>query len=77
MEQQLRTLQGVREVSTGLSSNTYVIEADLDSNIQEELTQFVVKQGLGLLELKSQSLSLEDVFIQLTHDAPSNKAEEG
>ena len=73
MERQLRAIQGVREVEVGPSSNTYIIEANLDSDIQEDLTQFVVKHGLGLLELKSQSLSLEDVFIRLTHDEPSRK----
>jgi len=77
MEQQLRTLPGVREVCPGPSSDTYIVEATLDSDIQEDLTQFVVKHGLGLLELKSQSPSLEDVFIHLTHDEPSNKTDKG
>ncbi|MDX1412231.1 MAG: ATP-binding cassette domain-containing protein [Nitrospirales bacterium] len=76
MEHQLRAILGVQEVCAGPSSNTYIIEASLDSDIQEDLTQFVVKHGLGLLELKSQSLTLEDVFIRLTHDTPSNKTEE-
>jgi ABC-2 type transport system ATP-binding protein len=77
MEQQLRTIPGVRAVCAGPSSNTYIVEANLDSDIQEGLTQFVVKQGLGLLELKSQSLSLEDVFIRLTHEGPSTKTDTG
>jgi ABC-2 type transport system ATP-binding protein len=77
MEQQLRTIPGVREVCPGPSSDTYIVEAALDSDIQEELTQFVVKHGLGLLEMKSLSLSLEDVFIRLTHDTPSNKTDKG
>ena len=75
MEPQLRAIPGVREVCAGPSSNTYIVEASLDSDIQEDLTQFVVKHGLGLLELKSQTFSLEDVFIRLTHDAPSNKTD--
>ena len=74
MEQQLRRIPGVREVSIGPSSNTYIVEADLECDIQEDLTQFVVKQGLGLLELKSQSLSLEDVFIRLTQEKSSTNA---
>ena len=68
MDQQLRTVPGVREVYVGASPNTYIIEARLDSDIQEDLTQFVVKHGLGLLELRSETLSLEEVFIRLTQE---------
>ncbi|UCE62532.1 MAG: ABC transporter ATP-binding protein [Nitrospirota bacterium] len=75
MEPQLRAIPGVQEVCAAPSSNTFIVEASLDSDIQEDLTQFVVKHGLGLLELKSQSLSLEDVFIRLTHNTPSNKTD--
>ena len=68
MEEQLKTVPGVREVKAAASDNTFMVEADLDSDIQENLTQFIVTHELGLLELKSLSLSLEDVFIQLTQN---------
>jgi len=77
MEQQLRAIPGVREVCAGSLPNTYIVEATLDSQIQEDLTQFVVNHGLGLLELKSHTLSLEDVFIRLTHDEPFTKTDDG
>ena len=73
MEKQLRAVPGVKNVYAGSSSNTYLVEADLESDIQEDLTQFVVQHRLGLLELKALSLSLEDVFIRLTQDEPLPK----
>ena len=37
---------------------------------REELARVVVRAGLGLRELHSRSLSLEDVFISLTTEEP-------
>jgi len=76
MEEQLRTIPGVREARAGSSPNTYLVEAELESDIQEDLTHFVVKYGLGLLELKSLSPSLEDVFIRLTQEEPVTKGDD-
>ena len=68
METQLQTVPGVLNVVTGSTSNVFIIEAELGHDIREDVTQFVVQRGLGLLELKSLSMSLEDVFIRLTQD---------
>ncbi|GJL62173.1 MAG: ABC transporter ATP-binding protein [Nitrospirales bacterium] len=66
MEDQLRTVRGVINVSAGESANTYLIEAELGQDIREAVTEFVISHQLGLLELTVVSMSLEDVFIQLT-----------
>ena len=71
MEAQLQTVPGVLRVVTGSTPNIFLIEAELGHDIREDLTQFVVQRGLGLLELKSLSMSLEDVFIRLTQDESS------
>ena len=74
MEQQLRNVDGVVSVSTGESANSYLIEAELGHDIREAVTQFVMTQQLGLLELSVISMSLEDVFIRLTNeDEQSNQ----
>ena len=58
----LGRIPGVIHVSQGPSPNTYVLETHLGEDIREELTKLIVTRGAGLLELTSQSISLEDVF---------------
>jgi ABC-2 type transport system ATP-binding protein len=48
------------------STATYTVECKLDSDLRRELAKMVVSQGWGLLELRGISMSLEDVFINLT-----------
>jgi ABC-2 type transport system ATP-binding protein len=48
------------------SPTTYTVECKLDSDLRRELAAMVVSQGWGLLELRGISMSLEDVFINLT-----------
>ena len=73
MENQLRQIEGVVNVSLGESPNTYLIETELDHDIREPITQFVMAHQLGLLELSVVSMSLEDVFIRLTTEENSNQ----
>lgn len=64
--ERLRTLPGVLNVLPTAAPNTCTIECQLGQDLRETLSQFVVSQGYGLLELKPLSLSLEEVFLQLT-----------
>ena len=73
MEGELQTVSGVLKVVAESAPNTFLVEAELGHDIREDLTQFVVQRGLGLLELKSLSMSLEDVFIRLTQDEKSSQ----
>ena len=59
-------IAGVMHVSLGSTPNTYVIESHIGEDIREELTKLVVTRGAGLLELTTQTVSLEDVFKVLT-----------
>lgn len=45
---------------------TYKVEAAIGSDIRKELAALVVNHGWGLLEMKAESLSLEDIFLRLT-----------
>lgn len=62
----LRTLPGVVSVFEPTDSGAFLIEAELGRDLREDVARFIVNQGLGLLELKSISMTLEDVFLQLT-----------
>ena len=65
--ERLETLPGVLDVLPAADPNTCTVDCELGKDLREKLSQFVVSQGYGLLELKPLSLSLEEVFLQLTH----------
>lgn len=43
----------------------YAVEMDKDHDIRADLARSVIEKGWGLLEMHSQELSLEEVFVQL------------
>ncbi len=65
-QERLRTLPGVLNVFPTATPHTCTIDCQLGQDLREKLSQFVVSQGYGLLELKPLSLSLEEAFLQLT-----------
>jgi ABC-2 type transport system ATP-binding protein len=62
----LRQISGVMQVSPGPTPNTFVLETHIGEDVREELTKLVVTRGAGLLELTTQTVTLEDVFKVLT-----------
>lgn len=70
VSEKLRAIDGVLSVRSdqeaGTSQASYVVDCQLNSDLRRVLASTVVTQGWGLLELKPTSLSLEDVFINLT-----------
>jgi len=62
----LGKISGVMHVSHGPTPNTYVLETNIGEDVREELGKLVVTRGAGLLELTTQTVSLEDVFRVLT-----------
>jgi len=71
----LHDIPGVIRVSQGLTPQTYVLETKMGRDIREELTKLVVSRNVGLLELKTQPLTLEDVFKVLTqNDTPGGSS---
>jgi ABC-2 type transport system ATP-binding protein len=58
------SVQVVQEATS--SQATYTVECKLDSDLRRVLAAAVVTQGWGLLDVRSISMSLEDVFINLT-----------
>ncbi len=77
----LHHLPGVIRVSQGATPQTYELETQMGQDIREELTKLVVSRNVGLLELKTQPLTLEEAFKVLTQtDTPggfSNSTPDG
>ncbi|MFO0774162.1 MAG: ABC transporter ATP-binding protein [Nitrospiraceae bacterium] len=78
---QLQRLPGTLAVTGTDTERQALVEAELGHDIREELARFVVTQGWGLLEMKSLSMTLEDVFLRLTqheegvpHESPVGAA---
>ncbi len=63
---QLRQVDGVLAVSNPEGQPTVLVETELGRDIREDLARYVVTHGWGLLELKTVSMTLEDVFLRLT-----------
>ena len=54
---------------------SFVVESELGYDIREDVSKCVVQKGWGLLELKSVSMTLEDVFMELTQEEPLTEEE--
>ena len=56
----------------GAAHLTYIVECQLNTDLRRTLAAEVVGNGWGLLELRSVSMSLEDVFINLVTKEENN-----
>jgi ABC-2 type transport system ATP-binding protein len=52
----------------------YQLEMDKEKDIRAELARSVVEKGWGLLEMRSQELSLEEVFVQIVTEEQEGPA---
>jgi ABC-2 type transport system ATP-binding protein len=59
----LGSMAGVQGVE--VSGDTLVIDAEKDRDLRAEIARKVVETGFDLLEMRSRSMSLEDVFLKL------------
>ncbi len=64
--ERLRQIPGVQQVHAGTSAGNYLLECELGRDVREEVGRVAVTGGWGLVELKAVSMTLEDVFLQLT-----------
>jgi ABC-2 type transport system ATP-binding protein len=65
-DSRLKAVQGVQNVFTSGAPGTFLLECELGRDVREEVARLAVTSGWGLLELKAISMTLEDVFLQLT-----------
>ena len=64
----MKVVQGVQNVFMSGAPGTFLLECELGRDAREEVARLAVTSGWGLLELKAISMTLEDVFLQLTRD---------
>lgn len=62
----LQQIAGVQQVHTGGPPGNFLLECQLGRDVREEVGRVAVTNDWGLVELKSISMTLEDVFLQLT-----------
>lgn len=62
-------VKGVRGVKAGATPADWVVDADADDQIIEDLARAAMDQGYGLLEIGSVKVDLEDIFMKLTYGA--------
>ncbi|MCP9450239.1 MAG: ABC transporter ATP-binding protein [Nitrospira sp.] len=65
-EERLRAMPGVLNVFPGQGNGNFLVECALGQDLRDELARFIVSRGWGLLELRTVSMTLEDVFLRLT-----------
>lgn len=65
IEGTLNSLEKVLTVLPG-EKNQFMIECELNSNLQDELARLALDNNWGLVEIKPISMTLEDVFLKLT-----------
>ncbi len=71
----LENLTGVQKVSlAGTGNKKVVVETDRSRDLRPEIARLVVDKSMELLELKLVDLSLEDIFMQLVTEEPSQEA---
>jgi ABC-2 type transport system ATP-binding protein len=70
-ETKLRTISGILNVFPGQETGNFLIECSLGRDLRDEIARFVVSNQWGLLELRTVSMTLEDVFLRLTRHEES------
>lgn len=77
VQERLRKIEGVLKVELTLENVTtrYSIECDKGKDLRENISRIISQGGGVILEMKTQALSLEDVFLHLTTEEKGVGAE--
>ena len=66
----IRQVPNVKSISSAsvnkANFSKYIVEAVVGTDVRKEIAAAIVRHNWGLLELKTESLSLEKIFLQLT-----------
>ncbi len=76
IEEKFSSLPGVLQVmkdNGGKEGHAWIIESELDRDVREASARLVLDGEWGLLELRPVSVSLEEVFLQLTTEEKEGK----
>jgi gliding motility-associated transport system ATP-binding protein len=80
--ERLRAVPGVRAVTVADQHENltgYEVESEANRDVRREVAKAVVDAGYGLVELRPNRMSLEEIFLQLTtqEDAHAQEAQHG
>ncbi len=67
-EAKLQAIPGILNIFPGQTTGNVFIECALGQDLRDEIARLIVSNHWGLLELRTISMTLEDVFLQLTRD---------
>jgi ABC-2 type transport system ATP-binding protein len=59
---------------TPQEAGEFLIECEIDSQLQDPIARLALDQGWGLLELRPLAMTLEDVFLKLTLEESAVKS---
>ncbi|MFP6637171.1 MAG: ATP-binding cassette domain-containing protein [Nitrospinaceae bacterium] len=65
IEEKLNNFEQVLSVLSG-EKNQYIVECELNSNLQDEFARLALENQWGLVEIRPIAMTLEDVFLKLT-----------
>ncbi|TKS58148.1 MAG: MFS transporter [Nitrospira sp.] len=65
-ETKLRAIPGILNIFPGQTTGNFLIECALGRDLRDEIARVVASNQWGLLELRTISMTLEDVFLHLT-----------
>ena len=69
----ISAIDGVGRVDK--AGDTYTVETEKDKDLRSQIAKRVVEEGFELLELRSRSMSLEDVFLKLVTEEEGGERE--
>lgn len=63
---ELAAVQGVIDINKGEADGTIILTTENDEAIQQQIATKVATSGAGLIEMRAQDYSLEDIFLKVT-----------
>ena len=64
-------------IAADFNQDRLTAEYSLGGDFREEIARTVVQKGAGLLALKKEILSLEDIYLKLTQETPAAEQQGG
>jgi len=59
----LSKMEGIEKIKN--TAQSYIIDVEKDKELRASIAKNIVESGYGLLEMKTRSMSLEDIFLRL------------
>jgi ABC-2 type transport system ATP-binding protein len=67
----LTSVPGVRQVQAGDVANSLEVDADVNDQVIDQLASQIISSGSGVQEIRSATVNLEKIFLQLTESSTS------